>query len=144
MIDFTLTLRSEAQVKTACHKLQEAFESGRLHEMILRPKAEIRTNEQNAMYWSALDDRVNAVNRLVTIAADTTGHTPLEMRQIWASNMPPEQAALMFVLRPEAAHEIIKVVLGVPTTTRLTKANFSEFYERMETIYAEIIGNCHV
>jgi len=143
MIDLTITLRSESQVKTACNKIREAWESGKLHQCAISLVKEIRTDSQNKMYWSALDERLKELNLAIMAAADMSGHTPMEIRAIFAQRLEPEYIGILYVRNAEAVHEILKVIGGVPTSTKLTKATFSDFYERMEVVMSEVIASCH-
>jgi len=111
------------------------------HDVVISPHVDLRTTPQNALYWSALNDRLAEVGRLVGMVADNSGHSNLEARRALAHGLPGEVAALLFVHSGEAAHEILKLIHGIPTTTKLSKRTFTEFYDRMETTFADLVGH---
>ena len=92
------------------------------------------------MYWASLTESLRQINQTVNYLANESGHSPLEIKRIIAQELEPEYIAVLFSRTPEAAHDILKEVCNVPTSTRLGTRKFIKFQERMETMIAEIAG----
>ena len=54
--------------------------------------------------------------------------------------MQPEYVAILFSHTPEVAHDILKLIVGIPTSTRLGTKEFMKFEEQMEATIAVIAG----
>ena len=105
-----------------------------------------RTVGQNSRYWATLTETLRRLRAHVHTLADESGHTPLEIRRLLATELEPENVALLFVRTPEAAHEIVKMICDVPTSTRLNTRKFMAFEDRMVAVLGELIGHvesCH-
>lgn len=100
-----------------------------------------RTSAQNARYWSSLTELLEQISEAIREVAEHTGYTDLEVRQIVAADMPAEQVAILYCRKPEAAHEVMKMICNIPTSTRLGTKAFTKFEARLEQTMSEIIGN---
>lgn len=101
----------------------------------------IRTDGQNRRYWSNLSNLLQEIRQAISQVSEHTGYSEFEVRKLVADELPIEQAAILFVRTPEAAHEILKMLVGIPTSTRLGTKAFSKFEMRLEQTMMEIIGN---
>lgn len=111
-----------------------------LQEVVVRDHEKTRTLPQNARYWATLNEHLKQIARDVHRIADYTGYSPLEARRVIAREMEPEYIAILFSHTAEAAHDILKLIVGIPTSTRLGTKKFTEFHERMEQTIALIAG----
>jgi hypothetical protein len=111
-----------------------------LYEMILRPFEKTRSLPQNSRYWASLTEYLNQMNQTVHVIANETGYSALEVKRLIAAEMPAEHIAILFARKPEAAHEVLKVIHNIPTSTRLGTKKFMLFEERMIQTIAEIAG----
>ena len=122
----------------------DAFVSTRdaeqVYEVIIRPHEKTRTVPQNSRYWVALTELLKHLNAVVESVSKQTGYTPLEVKRLIAGNMPLEHVAILFARTPEVAHEVLKTICGIPTSTRLGTKEFSQFDEQMARVMAEIEG----
>ncbi len=109
-------------------------------EIIVRPFERVRTNARNRMYWACLTESLQQINQTVNYLANESGHSPLEIKRIIAKDLEPEYVALLFARTPEAAHDILKEISNIPTSTRLGTKKFIQFQERMESMLSEIVG----
>lgn len=100
----------------------------------------IRTDSQNSRYWAMLNENLNMVNEAIN-TVEENGYTNLEARKVIANEIPAEHAAILFVRKAEAAHEILKIVCGIPTSTKLGTKEFIRFEEQMEQTLYEIVGS---
>ena len=100
----------------------------------------IRSSSANARYWATLNDYIDQLTAAVYQVAEYTGYTPLEARRIVAQKLMPEQGAILFATKAEAVHDMIKLICGVPTSTRLGTKKFQKFEAIMETTITEIVG----
>lgn len=139
MTERRIILRNEEACHTAMRAMLNAVETGP-HEVEIRPFQELRTLGANSRYWATLGEYLTQIQTLIMSVADQTGHTPMEIRRLIAKELAPEHAALLFVNQAEAAHAVIKMIHGIPTSTRLTKKNFADFTDRMEAAMGEVIG----
>jgi hypothetical protein len=106
----------------------------------IKEAVRVRTLPQNARYWAGLTSELRLINRDIEEVSAHTGFTPIEVRRIVAKELQPEQIALIYAQTPEAAHDILKTILGIPTSTRLGTKQFMEFEERMLQVIAEVVG----
>jgi len=109
-------------------------------EVIIRPHEKIRSLPQNSRYWATLTELLNRIQRAVHVVSEFTGYSPLEVKRLLAADMPAEYSAILFCPKPEPAHEVMKEICGIPTSTRLGTKKFMAFEERMEQVMADIEG----
>ena len=109
-------------------------------EVLIRPYEKTRTLPQNSRYWSSLTEYLNQMNQTVHAMANETGYTPIEVKRLIAAEMPPEHVAILFARKPETAHDVMKEIHGIPTSTRLGTKPFMQFEERMIQTIADIVG----
>ncbi len=102
--------------------------------------APTRTTPQNSRYWATLTEFLRLLHQTVQTVADNTGYSPLEVKRLIAADLLPEQVAILYARTPEVAHDVIKEICGIPTSTRLGTKKFSEFDERMTAVVSEIAG----
>ena len=100
----------------------------------------IRTSPQNKMYWSELQFFMNEISQAVSNVAEHTGYSELEVKRLISNDMEPEQAAILFVRSKEAVHEVLKMIVGIPTSTKLGTKDFNKFTERLAQVMSEILG----
>jgi hypothetical protein len=100
----------------------------------------LRTLSQNSRYWASLGEYMKQIKAVVETVSAETGYSPLEVRRLIADELPAEQVGILFAQKPETAHDILKAIVGCPTTTRLGTKEFIQFEERMEQQIAEIAG----
>ena len=110
------------------------------HEVVIREYVKNRTTPQNSRYWVNLNEYLRQMNLIVELISNQTGYTPLEVRRLISKEMPAEYIAILFARTAESAHEVLKAICGIPTSTRLGTKKFSEFDELMENTIAEIMG----
>lgn len=132
-------LRTEA-VKHAAAEFILNLPDQPMQEVVVRDHEKTRTLPQNARYWASLNEYLKQISASVNQIADYTGHTPLEARRIIARELEPEYVAILFSNTAEAAHDILKLIVGIPTSTRLGTKKFTQFHERMEQTIALIAG----
>lgn len=108
--------------------------------MTLTRGKKLRSSAANARYWATIQDWMELIlNALVTTSLET-GYTVLEVKRIVADNLPHEQAAILFVRKKEAVHDILKDCAGIPSSVRLGTKEFNEFTDELERVMAEIKG----
>lgn len=90
-----------------------------------------RTSAQNSRYWATLKECLKEIEQQIAIVSDYTGYTPIEVRRIIANSLEPEHAALLYASTDRAAHDVIKTINGVPTSTRLGTKKFTKFEDIM-------------
>lgn len=100
----------------------------------------IRTEGQNSRHWVSIDHLRQELQQAVEQVAEHTGYTQLEVKRLIAAELEPEQIAILYARTNEVIHEVLKQVVGIPTSTRLGTAAFSKFDTRLEQVMAEIIG----
>lgn len=98
----------------------------------------IRSTAQNSRYWVTLTNALNDIRIVIERLVNETGHTYFEMQSFIAGQLDPEQVAVLYAVTPEAAHEVIKKINGVPTSTRLGTKKFQEFEEIMEVTITDV------
>ncbi|MEE9118749.1 MAG: hypothetical protein V3U02_09200 [Calditrichia bacterium] len=99
----------------------------------------IRSTAANARYWSGLNEYLDQMNEAIN-RIEENGYTNLESRKVIASELSTEHAAILYCTNAESIHNIIKLICGVPTSTRLGTKEFQKFESVMEGTLAEIIG----
>jgi hypothetical protein len=100
-----------------------------------------RSLPQNSRYWATLTELLNSINQTISVIAGDTGYTAIEIKRLIAKELSPEQIAILFARTPEVAHEVLKEICGIPTSTRLGTKEFIAYEERMEQTIAEIAGH---
>ena len=108
--------------------------------MTLSKGEEIRSEGQNARHWCMIQDLINLIQTTVENVSEHTGETPFAIMREIASGMPPEHVAFLYVRKPVAAHDILKMICNIPTSTRLGTKEFSRFDEILDATVAEIVG----
>lgn len=139
MKEQAFVIRSK-ELRTAAAKAVMAITGEPLCEVVIRPHTRTRTTNQNARYWASLGEELRQLAHEIALICEHTGYADLETRRLIAKDLPPEQAALLFARSSEAAHDILKTIHGIDTSTRLGTKKFMEFEERMIAIVAEVVG----
>lgn len=119
--------------------LNEVPHDGRVMVEI-KEAVKLRSLPQNSRYWATLNEELKSLHREIDIISTHTGYSTLEVRRLVAARLPPEQAAVLFTHKPESVHDILKMIHGVSTTTRLGTKVFMQYEERMLQTVAEIVG----
>jgi len=101
----------------------------------------IRSTGQNARYWAEITYFMEQIQEAVSKVAEYTGFTELEVKRLLAADLPVEQAVILFARIPEAVHDQLKQICGIPTSTRLGTKAFMKFEDRMAATMTEILGN---
>lgn len=112
-----------------------------LMEVVIRPFEKTRSLGQNSRYWVSLSEYLRQMNALVNQIASDTGHSPLEIKREAAAGLPIEYGIILFAKKPEVAHEVLKDVCNIPTSTRLGTKKFIEYEERMLAVMGDILGH---
>lgn len=99
-----------------------------------------RTLPQNSRYWATLTEELRQLSACIAEISAYTGYTPLEVRRVVAKSLQPEQVAILYAGTPEAVHDILKIINGIPTSTRLGTKKFAEYEERMIQTIADVVG----
>lgn len=139
MTSQTFIVRSQA-IRAQAAKAVLAITEAPLMEVIVREHVSTRTDAQNRHYWFSLGEELRQLNESIHQIANQTGHTPLEVRRFVAADLAPEQVAILYASSSEAAHEVLKLIHGIPTSTRLGTKAFMAFEERMIQTVAEVVG----
>lgn len=104
----------------------------------------IRTEGQNSRYWADMEFLLEQIDEAVERLSDEFGYTNIEVRREIAKGMlneyQPECSAILFVRNKEAAHEVIKMICNIPTSTRLGTKAFQKFDGVRERVMAELLG----
>jgi hypothetical protein len=106
----------------------------------------LRTKGQNDRYWANMDDFLYEINEAVEMYAERVGETNIQARREIAIRIeekfdcPVEYMAILFVRTKEAAHEIMKMICNIPTSTRLGTKEFQKLGGILEMTMAEILG----
>ena len=135
----TFIIRNK-EVRQAAAKAVMAITGVPLMEVSIKEYVKTRTTTLNSRYWATLTEELGKLNESISRVAQSTGHTPLEIRRIAATNLLPEQSAILFARTPESVHDILKTIHGIPTSTRLGTKAFIEFEDRMVQTVVEITG----
>lgn len=97
----------------------------------------LRSNSANSRYWCEIKEILDKMQANIAYISDETGYTPIEVRRMIAERLPPEYSAILYSRTEKAAHDVIKTICGVPTSTRLGTKAFSKFEQIMETTITE-------
>lgn len=111
-----------------------------LQEVVVRDYEKTRTLPQNSRYWATLTELLEQTAAVVQEVSNETGYTPLEVKRLIAKDMAAEHVAILFARKTEVAHDVIKEICNVPTSTRLGTKKFMQFEDRMVQAVAEIQG----
>lgn len=130
-----------AKVAANCaeHILNDVPHDGS-HQIEVRKALRTRSAGQNARFWATLTEELQNLSAGITEVSEHTGYSPLEVRRIIAKELQPEQVAILYAGTPEAVHDILKVINGIKTSTRLGTKEFSQYEERMLQTIAEVVG----
>ena len=112
-----------------------------LMEVVIRPFENTRTSIRNAKYWAELTECLEQINATVNQIASDTGHSPLEVKREAAGGLPIEYGIILFAKKPEVAHEVLKDIANIPTTTKLGTKRFIEHEDRMLAVMGDILGH---
>ena len=107
--------------------------------MTVTAGSKIRTDGQNRLYWAGLNEYLDQMNHFIQQVEDA-GYTNLEARKTIAQSLPMGHSAILYAPTAETVHAIIKLICGIPTSTKLGTSEFSKFRDIMEQTLAEIIG----
>ena len=105
-----------------------------------------RTDGQNSRYWANMDNFLSEINDAVEMYAERVGETNIQARREIAIRIeekydcPVEYMAILFIRTKEAAHEVMKMICNIPTSTRLGTKEFQKFEGILEMTMAEILG----
>ena len=101
----------------------------------------LRSSAQNARFWAEVSYFREQIAAAVDEVAEHTGYTPMEVKRLIAQELPIEQAVILFAQSSETVHEILKQIVGIPTSTRLGTKEFSKYEERLSQVMTEVIGS---
>ena len=139
MTDQVFIIRTK-ELRSAAAKAVLAIQASPICEVVIRPHVKTRTDGQNARYWADLTEQLRQLCQEIDSMSDHTGYTPLEVRRMAAKGLSPEHTAILYTHSPEAAHEVLKVINGIPTSTRLGTKAFMKFEGIMIMNVAEVVG----
>jgi len=109
------------------------------YRIAISPK-KLRSNSQNAMWWSSLQFHIDEISQKISQASDKTGYTPLEIRKLIASQATSEQTLMIYALKKESLHDALKLICGIESSVKLGTKKFSEFHGIMEMEMANVLG----
>lgn len=133
--------RNDAILANALDAVVESYKSGVLHEVIIQPHEEKRTPGQNSNYWISLREYLRQFNAIVNQFASDSGNNARDIKREIARRNPPEYAGIILASNEEVAHDFIKQLANVPTSTTLKKRKeFPEFTEAMNATMNDLIG----
>lgn len=104
----------------------------------------IRGDNANKRYWAMLQESIDAISEEIKEYAEQNGYTPLVARKIIAADLPWEQSLILACRKKEPVHEVIKMIMDIPTSTRLGSKEFATFNDKIDMTMAEIVGNIRV
>lgn len=137
--------RDDTILARALDAVVERYKSGVLHEVIIQPHEPTRTLGQNSNYWCALREYLRELNDIVNRMVSHTGNDAMDIKRELARRLQPEYAGIVFARNEDIAHEFIKLICNIPTSTNLKRkrkegGDFPEFREKMAATMNEIIG----
>ena len=139
MTDFILHPNRD-DIRDNCIAFIESCGNTMAWKVTIEEHEKTRTTIRNAHYWANLTDLIKDIRKAVERMAEHTGYSPLEVKREIAKGMTPEDIALLFAKNPEGAHDVLKEIAGIPTSTRLGTRKFIAFEDRMIQIMADIVG----
>lgn len=136
----TFILHASQGWKTCLDVLMSLRDKGGKYQVDIKPYERTRSIPQNARYWASLTQYLKEIDATIKLISEQTGYTVLEIKQLIGRELPLEQAVILFAKSPEIAHDVLKEIHGIPTSTRLGTKEFMQYEERMEQTIAEIVG----
>lgn len=134
------TITTAEQLNDAANSLR--LLGGRLPIVVtVTEGTKTRTGGQNRRYWADMDFFLEQIDEAIEQFAEQAGYTNFEARRVVAEFLEPQHAAILFVRKKEAAHEILKMICNIPTSTRLGTKSFQKFERVLEQTMAEILGS---
>lgn len=100
----------------------------------------IRGDGANARYWVMLQESLDMITAEIDAMSEHTGYTPLEARKIIANEMSWEHSMILACRKTEPAHEVMKMICGIPTSTRLGTKEFAKFGDVIDMTMAQIVS----
>jgi len=135
----TRTLRTTDDLKKAGQDLMKL--AGHLPVvMTISTGSKIRSDSQNARYWATLTDELNKITSIIDAMAERTGYTNFTVRKIIAGELSWEYSLILSARKPEVAHEVLKMILDIPTSTKLGTKEFMKLEDVMLATMSEIVG----
>lgn len=135
----TRTLRTTDDLKKAGQDLMKL--AGHLPMvMTISAGTKIRSEAQNSRYWVSLTHELERITLIIDEVAERTGFTNLTVRKIIAGNMEWEYSLILSARNPKMAHEVLKMILDIPTTTKAGTKEFMKFEDVMLQTMTEIVG----
>ncbi len=101
---------------------------------------EKRGEGANSRYWAMLQESLEIISSEVNDLAETLGYTPIEARRVIAHLLPWEDSLILACRKSEPAHEVMKMVFDIPTSTRLGTKEFAGFGDKIDEKMAKIVG----
>lgn len=124
-------LRDDRIKHAAAEYILNLQPGGPLQEVVVREHQRTRTLPQNSRYWATLTECLEQTASIVEQISNETGYTPLEVKRLIAQEMEAEHVAILFARTAEVAHDVIKDICNVPTSTRLNTKKFMQFEDHM-------------
>ena len=140
MTDFILHPKRD-DIRDNCIAFIKSCGNTKAWKVTIEEYEKTRTTIRNAHYWANLTDLIEDIRKAVERIAEYTGHSPLEVKREIAKGMTPEDIALLFTKNPEGAHDVLKEIAGIPTSTKLGTRKFIAFEDRMIQIMSDIAGH---
>lgn len=137
------TITTAEQLNDAANSLR--LLGGRLPIIVtVTEGTEIRSDGQNKRYWADMQYFLEQIDEAVERLTDNYGYTNIEVRREIAREMqkeyPPEYSMVLFARTKEVAHEIMKMICNIPTSTRLGTKEFQKFDTIRERTMVELLG----
>lgn len=133
--------RNDGILANALDAVVERYKSGVLHEVIIQPHEEKRTHGQNSVYWISLREYLRQFNAIINQMQSDTGQPARDIKREIARRNEPEYAGIVLASNEVVAHDFIKQLANVPTSTTLKRRKeFPEFTEAMNATMNDLIG----
>lgn len=136
----TFTVHGSPSWQTCLDVLMTLRDEGGKYVVEIKPYQHTRSLPANSRYWASLTEYLKEIALSVKRISEQTGYTVLEVKKLVGRELQLEQAVILFAKTPEVAHDVLKEINGIPTSTRLGTKEFSQYTERMEQTIAEIAG----
>ena len=140
MTDFILHPNRD-DIRDNCIAYIKALDLTKPKKVTIEEYEKTRTTIRNAHYWANLTDLIEDIRKAVERIAEHTGYSPLEVKREIAKGMAPEEIAILFAKTLEGAHDVLKEIAGIPTSTKLGTRKFIAFEDRMIQIMSDIAGH---
>lgn len=98
------------------------------------------SSPQRRRYFALVDEWITEIKQHVDAASETSGYTPYEVRQIIHRELDYPQSALMASLDKTTAHNIIKLICGIPTSKGIGTKKFKNLETIMEATLSDVLG----